>query len=131
MPFIGRGDEIVAIAHRLAEPACTLLTLVGQGGIGKTRLAIEVTKYIAQLPGTLDAVYFADLQPVKSTATLVGAIIDSLGVLLAGPEDARTQLLRYLDKRKVLLLLDNFEQILEAIDLLTAIVRVAPDSKIL
>jgi predicted ATPase/DNA-binding CsgD family transcriptional regulator len=131
MPFIGRGDEITAIAQRLADPACGLLTLVGPGGMGKTRLAIEVAKHIAQTDPSADSIYFVDLQPVKSGKILVTAIANALGVLLSGSEDPRAQLLSYLNERTSLLLLDNFEQLLDSVDLLGDILKIAPDVKLL
>lgn len=96
MPFIGRADEIVEIGQRLADPACWLLTLVGPGGIGKTRLAIEVANYVAQTQSLVDGIYFVDLQPVSSIGVLVTAIASSLGILMSGSDDPRVQLLHYL-----------------------------------
>src|SRR5262245_35604230 len=113
MPFIGRGEEIIAIANRLAEPACGLLTLVGPGGIGKTRLALEVAQYIAQTSPPADSIYLVDLQPLKSGEFLPTAVCNALGVLVSGSEDPRDQLLSYLTGRNTLLLLDNFEQLLD------------------
>src|SRR5579859_3935764 len=60
--FIGRADELAQIAKRLADPACRLLTLVGAGGIGKTRLALQAAA--DQLGDFVDGVYFEDFQPI-------------------------------------------------------------------
>ncbi len=131
MPFIGRSDEIVAIAQHLADPACSLLTLVGPGGMGKTRLAIEVAKYITHTQPPVDGIYFVDLQPVNSNDLLITAVANSLNILISGIEDPRTQILSYLNGRDSLLLLDNFEQLLDNVDLLADITKIAPDIKIL
>ncbi|MBC7809827.1 MAG: AAA family ATPase, partial [Burkholderiales bacterium] len=131
MPFIGRGDEITAIAQRLTDHTCGLLTLVGPGGIGKTRLALEVANTIAETPIVVDGVHFVDLQPISSGDLLVVAMAHAVGVLLSGSEDPRSQLLSYLNGRKTLLLLDNFEQLLGNVDLLADILKIAPDIKLL
>ena len=131
MPFIGRDDEIVSVAQQLADPACGLLTLVGPGGMGKTRLAIEVAKYIAETRPPLDGIYYVDLQPVSEGHVLITEIANALNMLMSGAEAPRTQLLNYLNGRNSLLLLDNFEQLLGSVDLLADIVKVAPDIKLL
>jgi predicted ATPase/DNA-binding CsgD family transcriptional regulator len=131
MPFIGREEEIVAIAQRLADPTCSLLTLVGPGGMGKTRLALEVAQYIAQTFPPADGIHFVDLQPLKSGDFLEATICNTLGLLLSGPEDPRAQLLSYLNGRDNFLLLDNFEHVLDSVDLLADIVKTAPDIKLL
>ena len=131
MPFIGRTDEITAIVHQLTDPACCLLTLVGPGGMGKTRLAIEVAKYIAETRPPVDGIYYVDLQPVISGDVLMTTIANTLAILVSGSDDPRTQLLAYLNGRNSLILLDNFEQLLGSVDLLTDIVKIAPDVKLL
>src|SRR5262245_5643537 len=106
-PFIGRADEIAALVQRMDDPDCGLLTLVGPGGIGKTRLAVEVAKAIAQNQPPVDGICFVDLQALDSADSLVMAISNALGLLMAGPEAPRLQLLRYLKGRGSLLVLDN------------------------
>ncbi len=130
MPFVGRADEIVAIARQLTDPTCCLLTLVGPGGMGKTRLALEVAHHIAQTHPPRDGIYFVDLQPVQSGDLLLTAIANTLGILLSGGTDPRTQLMMYLKERDCLLLLDNFEQLLDSVDLLTDMLKAAPDIKL-
>jgi predicted ATPase/DNA-binding CsgD family transcriptional regulator len=131
MSFIGRSDEITGIIQRLADPACGLLTLVGPGGIGKTRLAIEVAKTIADTDAVVDGIYFVDLQPINASDLLVTAISNSVGIILSGSDEPRAQLLSYLNGRNSLLLLDNFEQLLDSVDLLADILKIAPDIKLL
>src|SRR5690349_13801192 len=103
MSFIGRDEEIVGIAQRLADPACALLTLVGPGGIGKTRLAIEVAKYISETQPPSNGIYFVDLQPVNSSDLFVTTIANTLGVILAGTVDPRALVMSYLKDRNSLL----------------------------
>jgi len=109
-PFIGRTTEVGEISERLADPACRLLTLVGSGGIGKTRLSIQVA---AQMADTFaQGVYFVPLQAVQSANFLLTAIADALDIPLSGQPEPVAQLLRYLSDKDLLLVLDNFEQLL-------------------
>lgn len=125
-----REQEQQEITQRLNDPNCQLLTLVGPGGIGKTRLAIAAAQAAA---GTFcDGIYFVDLQPVHSAEFLIPAICDALGVSTAGQGSLRETLLDFLRDKEMLLLLDNFEQLAEqGIDLLVEILTVARDVKVL
>ena len=81
-PFIGREQELTEIAASLDRPDCRMLTLMGVGGIGKTRLAIQVaTKCQTDFA---DGVYFIPLQPVQSVEFLPAAMADTLQMTLAG-----------------------------------------------
>lgn len=130
-PFIGRADEVTEIRELLTAPACRLLTLVGPGGIGKTRLAIQVATEL--LNNFSHGVYFIPLQPIQSVEFLISAVADSLGFPLRGQEDAEVQLLTYLHERDILLVLDNFEHLLteQSTQLLTSILEAALRVKLL
>jgi len=131
MPFIGRDNEIPAVAQRLGDAMCHLLTLVGPGGIGKTRLAVEVAKMMAETQDFADGVYFVDLQPVQDGDLLAMAMANSIGIVFSGSESPRIQLLHYLSGNNTLLILDNFEQLLDSVDLMADIVKIAPGIKLL
>ncbi|MHB8625979.1 MAG: helix-turn-helix domain-containing protein [Aggregatilineales bacterium] len=127
--FIGRADELAQIAERLDDPACRLLTLVGAGGIGKTRLALQAA---ADQPGNFaNGVYFVSLTGVGSPNLVASAIAGALQTTYFGPEDLDVQIVNYLRHKALLLVLDNFEHLLEATDLLTHILAAAPAVKIL
>jgi predicted ATPase/DNA-binding CsgD family transcriptional regulator len=128
-PFVGRTDELADITALLADPACRLLTLVGPGGIGKTRLAIQAASEAQDL--FPDGVWFAALQPVSSTALLVSALVDALSLPIYGQEDPRTRLLHWLRPKALLLVADNFEHLLDDAILLSEIVETAPAVKLL
>ena len=117
-PFIGRTDEIPELSQLLDNPDCRLLTLVGPGGIGKTRLAVEVARCMQG--GFPDGVYFAPLQPLQSADQVLSAIIDVLPLQISG-DDPKSQMLDYLHEKNLLLILDNFEHVLSAVNLVDAL----------
>lgn len=128
-PFLGRQSEVAALCRLLDEPACRLITLSGPGGIGKTRLAIEVAAQVRHQ--FADGVAFVPLQAVASAQLLASTIADALRLPLQGQAETATQLLQALHDRQLLLVLDNFEQLLDGADLLLRILRAAPEVTVL
>ncbi len=128
-PLVGREAELATLAQLLRDPQCRLLTLVGPGGIGKTRLAIEVAT--AQLEAFGDGVCFVSLASLNSPEFIVPAAAAALGFSFYGPTDPRTQLLNYLREKEMLLVLDNIEHLLDGVELLADILQHAPSLKLL
>lgn len=127
--FVGRGREIRALARQLANPDCRLLTVVGLGGMGKTRLALELaSQQIARFP---EGVWLVALAGAASPDQLVSSIASALSFTFAGPTDPKLQLLNYLRGKALLLLLDNFEHLLEGAPLLEELLSQAPGLKLL
>ena len=127
--FVGRSAELSELARLLGDPACRLLTLLGPGGIGKTRLAIEVSGgHVAPFS---DGLVFVALASVGSPHQIVSAIGDAIGLSFAGQADPTTHLLGYLRTRQLLLVLDNFEHVLDGADLVSEILAHAPHIKII
>jgi predicted ATPase/DNA-binding SARP family transcriptional activator len=120
-PFIGREAELAAIKDRLQDPACRLLTLVGPGGSGKTRLALEAAA--AQLDNLEHGVFFVSLAPLQSVGSIVPTVGQALGFSFHGERDPRQQLLGHLRRKGMLLILDNFEHLLEGVDQILATSR--------
>ena len=136
-PFVGRSEELADLLQRLHNPACRLLSLVGPGGIGKTRLALEAARRLHTEDGNQDAMPFANgivfvpLQAVEDADGLVSALIQALNFHPSGGSPLREQLLDSLHNKALLLVLDNFEQLLASVELLPAILAHAPQVKIL
>ncbi len=128
-PFVGRVDEVAEIIDLLANPACRLVTLVGPGGIGKTRLALQAAGE-AQ-PNFADGVYFVSLQPVENLDFLISTIADTLHFSLSGHLEPQAQLANYLGHKQVLLVLDNFEHLLAGMPVLTDLLRATTGLKLL
>lgn len=131
MPLVGRAQAVAEIMARLQQPDVRLLTIVGAGGMGKTRLAIEVG-HTAQATFA-DGVCFVGLAALSTPAALPSALATALGVPLQGGEP-HNLLLQALRQQQMLLILDNFEHLLgatTAVDLLVDLLVAAPAVQIL
>jgi predicted ATPase/class 3 adenylate cyclase len=125
--FVGRTEELASIHRCLDDPACRLLTLVGPGGAGKTRLALEAAS--RRLDRYQHGVHFVPLAPVASPDLLPAAMAESLQFEIDSEYsgfEARRQLLDFLHERTTLLVLDNFEHLVEGSPLLAEVVEEAP-----
>jgi DNA-binding SARP family transcriptional activator/predicted ATPase len=139
-PFVGRKDELAALEALLHDPAARLVTILGPGGIGKTRLALAVGTRIANaqrdpspdLPAAAfpHGVVFVGLAPLSSAQDIVPAIADALRLRLTGGQE---QLLGSLRHRQLLLILDNLEHLIdgESLGLLTDILAAAPGIRLM
>jgi predicted ATPase/DNA-binding SARP family transcriptional activator len=132
-PFIGREQEVAALCDRLQDGACRLLTLVGPGGSGKTRLAIHVAQRLLEQAGDLfpDGLYFVPLAPLQQPTEVAAAIVNALGLAIAGDKLPGEELLRYLRNKRLLLILDNFEHLLPATTQVEALLEAGPGVKLL
>lgn len=127
-PLVGREHELDIIPKQLLEPACRMLTLTGPGGIGKTRLAIDVGRALA--PHFGDGVHFISLVGVGSPESILPVLADLLGWSFSGPADPIVQLTSFLHDKKILLIFDNMEHLLEGRSLLGEILQGTHDVKI-
>ena len=146
-PFIGREVELADMDKLIANPEVRLVTIVGPGGIGKTRLALaaaerQLTRRAVSASATSDSnpqfshgVYFVSLGPLSSVDHIVPTMAAALGFQLAAegqqPRSPRQQILGYLRQKRLLLVMDNFEHLLDDVALLAEILQAAPEVKIL
>jgi predicted ATPase/tRNA A-37 threonylcarbamoyl transferase component Bud32 len=128
-PFVGREAELTELKDRLQDPACRLLTLVGPGGSGKTRLSLEAAA--AQVDNFVHGVYFVRLASLQSVEAMVPTVAEALIFSFYEGGEPRRQLLDYLGQKSMLLILDNFEHLLDGVDLVTDILETAPEVKVL
>lgn len=128
-PFIRRAREVEIIRALLGDPAIRLLTLTGPGGIGKTRLAIQVASLL--LTTFRDGVCFVGLGDLVDPALVPHAIASALGIRESAFETPAFLLTEALRPRHMLLILDNFEQALAAADDVERLLAACPNLTIL
>ncbi len=128
-PFIGRAEELAEIRSELTRPECRLLTILGPGGIGKTRLATQAAA--EQIDSFQNGVYFVPLAPLNTGELLVPAIAEALRFTFYERENPKQQLINYLREKTILLVLDNFEHVTEQAEMVSEILASAPRVKIL
>ncbi len=131
--FIGREAELAQIGGWLSRPECRLLTILGPGGVGKTRLALQAALQAKEQPDDvfLDGIFFVSLQGVCSEVTLAAAIATAVGLSHLPGSETPAELLRHLRGRDMLLVLDGFEHLVAHAGLLSVILQHAPAVKLL
>ncbi|MBI3971549.1 MAG: hypothetical protein HY332_09695 [Chloroflexi bacterium] len=128
-PLVGRRREVDAVCAPLRRSEVRLLTLTGPGGVGKTRLAVEVARHVVDL--FPDGVGTVDLAPVRDPALVPATVAHALGVAEQGDPPLAERLAAHLLGRRVLLVLDNFEHVLDAAPLLAGLLAACPRLKVL
>ena len=128
-PLIGRDKDVADICTRLSRVDTRLLTLTGPPGIGKTRLSLQVAAHM--LGDFADGVFFIALAPISDADLVAAAIANTLGVPDVGPRPPLEQLKIFLRDKHILLVLDNFEQILAASPQIAELLSTCPWLKML
>ena len=128
-PFVGRESDRAELADRLATPEGRLITLVGPGGIGKSRLALQSAA--DQVGLFADGVYWAALGAISDVDLIVPTIASAVGLTLYGKEPPQTQLFNYLREKHALLVLDNVEHLPAVSDFVAELLRNAPQLTLL
>ncbi len=125
--FVGRAAELEEAAGLLS--ATRLLTLTGPGGTGKTRLSLQLASTVAD--AFPDGVFFVPLEPIRDPMLVTSRIASAVGVVETGTKPIADTLSDWLRDRRVLLVLDNFEQVAAAAPLVSDLLRAAPEIKVI
>jgi predicted ATPase/class 3 adenylate cyclase/Tfp pilus assembly protein PilF len=128
-PLVGREKEISEVCDILRGEETRLLTLTGPGGIGKTRLALQAAADL--LDDFPDGTFFASLATLTEAELFLPAVAETLGVREIGEQPLDESLKDYLSERRMFLVLDNFEQVLEAAPTVTELLAASPGLKVL
>lgn len=128
-PLVGADETIALVVSMLERPGIRLLTLMGPGGVGKTRLAIAAgSRLLATFP---DGVFFVSLETVVDPALLPSQIARSLNIETKGVPSLMDALQAYFHPRQMLLILDNFEQLVAAGLMVVTLLKAAPQLKVM
>lgn len=128
-PFIGREAELADLESLLADPQTRLVTILGLGGMGKTRLAIEAAARCVEHKA--NGVFFVSLSPLQSPEAILPALASAFQLNFDRRFEPLRQLLDYLAEKELLLVLDNFEHLLSDTSLVSEILQAAPGVQIL
>jgi predicted ATPase len=128
-PLVGREQELEEACALLRSEQTRLLTLTGPGGVGKTRLGIRVAEELAD--EFADGVCFDSLAPIREPELVIPTIARTLGLRELGEEPLSERLGEHLKEKELLLVLDNFEQVVQAAPQVAELLAVCPRLKVL
>jgi predicted ATPase/Flp pilus assembly protein TadD len=128
-PFLGREQELKELIRLLADMKCRLITLIGPGGIGKTRLALQCAA--ERIEHFTHGVFFIPLDPLSSAELLIATIAQVLKFQFYSREDEKQQLLNFLSDKELLLVMDNFEHVVEGASIIGDILNQTRNVKIM
>ena len=128
--FVGRDLELSEILHQLAQPVCRLLCLTGIGGVGKSRLAIQAA-YELLRAAHYRGIYYIKLDSLNTAELIPSTIADALGLQLSSKDDLAEQLAHAIGDKALLLILDNFEHLMNGATLIPKMLETCPNLKVL
>jgi hypothetical protein len=130
-PFVGREHELAELEKLLKDPTIRLITILAQGGMGKTRLCLELAQHAVDQDLYTDGVYFVELAPLSDAENIPNSIADVAGYQFLGEGTPKEQLLTILQDRNLLLVMDNYEHLPEGFALVDDILKSAPTVNII
>ena len=130
-PFIGRKVELDELNKLITGSKNRLITIIGPGGMGKTRLGLAAAEKLLGTGQFSNGVFFVDLAPLNEARQIPLAIAETLEIQLGGEGGAEKQLLEFLRDKAMFFILDNFEHLLNGANLVSEILVVAPDVQVL
>jgi len=134
--FVGRVSELKQLAKTLEDQDCRVLTLIGLGGSGKTRLSVALAQQ--QQNNFKDGVYFIALSKVSSATAIITLLAQELAIKLSPRQDVKAQVLKFIEDKAMLLVMDNFEHLLQSSEdsasataLITELLELTPHLKLI
>ena len=128
--FVGRSLELAQLSAHLAKPECRLLTLLGPGGVGKSRLALELAHQHAHRDPFQDGAVLVALEALTSPELIPTRIADALGLPLTGKDDPLQRVIQRLSDQHLLLILDNFEHLTQGAASVSTLLAHCPALKV-
>lgn len=128
-PFVGREAELRNLIDLVASESVRLVTILAAGGMGKTRLALATAK--SQVESFEHGVYFIPMVQLREADNIIPTIASVLSVQLPSFSDSTSQVLNYLRDKEMLLVVDNFEHLLDGASIITTLLENAPDIKLI
>lgn len=128
-PFIGRDEEITELADLLTRPEVRLISIIAVGGMGKSRLSLELAHEL--ITHYEHGVAFIDLTPARNADNIAQTALNTLGLSPQNGQDPREALLDYCREKTLLLIFDNMEHVLAGASLLADLLEVAPNVKLI
>lgn len=128
-PFVGRERELNEMRKLMQDSSAHLMTLVGPGGVGKSRLGLAAAAACVDV--FEDGVYFVGLAPVEDESRIAPTIAESVGFSFSGTDDPKRQIIDFVSDKHMLLVLDNFEHLMDAAGFVADMLREAPNLRLI
>jgi len=130
-PFVGREHELDELERLVKDTDIRLITIVAQGGMGKTRLSLELAHRVVDANVFSDGVYFVELAPLSDASAIPEVIVDAVGITMIGDGKPVDRLIHALNNKQILLVLDNYEHLGDGFGIVGDLLKGCPDLSVL